>query len=104
VSNPAAIRQASLKPLQLQLATELGFEVPHFTITNDVDHAARFIKACPSGAIVKVLVNPSIMYADHVQLLYTHLLTGDDHHLLDAVRGTRSAGDARAVGRRQTGG
>ena len=46
VSNPAAIRQASLKPLQLQLATELGFDVPRFTITNDVDHAASFVKAC----------------------------------------------------------
>ena len=35
---------------------------------------------------MKVLVNPSIMYDDHVQLLYTHLVTDDDQRLLAAVR------------------
>jgi hypothetical protein len=86
VSDPAAIRQSSLKLVQLKHAIELGFEVPRFTVTNDVSHAHRFILACADGAVVKALANPAVEYPDHLGFLYTHLITGQDLKLIDTVR------------------
>ncbi|MGB8507370.1 MAG: hypothetical protein WCD76_03115, partial [Pyrinomonadaceae bacterium] len=59
VSEPHHIRRASLKLLQLRLATELGFKVPRFIVTNDVDRAAAFLDSNPRGTIIKVLGAPT---------------------------------------------
>jgi hypothetical protein len=86
VSDPAAIRQSSLKVVQLGCAIDLGFEVPRFTVTNDVNRARRFIVACADGAVVKALAEPAIAYPNHLGFLYTHLITGHDLKLIDTVR------------------
>jgi glutathione synthase/RimK-type ligase-like ATP-grasp enzyme len=86
VSQPGAIRRAGLKLLQLELAREFGFTVPHFVVTNDVEVARKFVASCPDGAIVKVLANPAILDEDQAGAIYTHLLKPRDLEMIDAVR------------------
>lgn len=86
VSNPAAIRQANLKVLQLQTALKLGFVVPRFTITNEVDRARQFIDSCRDGTIAKVLGNLMIVYPHQACTLYTHLISPDDMDQIASVR------------------
>ena len=54
VSQPSAIQRASLKLVQLNLARALGFTVPPFMVTNEVENARNFMTSCRDGAIVKV--------------------------------------------------
>ncbi|MEV8532443.1 MvdC/MvdD family ATP grasp protein [Streptomyces sp. NPDC051211] len=86
VSEPRAIRNASAKVMQLDVAAGMGFTVPRFTVTNDVDSAAGFISSCRGGAIVKVLAYPFIAYPERGCRLYTHLLTVEDLEHIESVR------------------
>jgi len=86
VSEPSAIRRASLKLLQLDLARALGFTVPNFVLTNEVEVARNFIASCREGAIVKVLSNPAILDDEREGAIYTHLLSARDLEMIDAVR------------------
>jgi len=85
VSEPAQIRRASLKLLQLRKAIELGLRVPRFVVTNDVSQAKSFIASCPGGVVVKVLALPTIFSPDRVATLYTHLITKNDLSQIDSV-------------------
>jgi hypothetical protein len=86
VSAPDAVRRAGLKLLQLDLAAALGFVLPRFTVTNSPDRAAAFIGSCTDGAIVKVLSSPLVRYPERAATLYTHLITDQDHEVIDSVR------------------
>lgn len=86
VSDPQAIRSASIKIPQLKLAADMGFTIPRFTVTNDVDSAREFISSCHEGVIVKVLTNPFIAYSDQWCRLYTHLLSTSDLDKIESVR------------------
>jgi len=86
VSEPQNIRQASLKVRQLAVARKLGFCVPRFVITNDVDRAAAFLASAPNGVVVKVLGMPYIFHQQQAATFYTHLVTKEDHEQLDSVR------------------
>jgi hypothetical protein len=78
VSDPEAIRKASVKITQLKIAMELGFVVPRFVITNEVACASEFLASCSAGAIVKVLAAPGISYSQRAGTIYTHLITNAD--------------------------
>jgi glutathione synthase/RimK-type ligase-like ATP-grasp enzyme len=52
VSNPADIRLAENKALQLRRAREAGLDAPDTLWSNDVDEARTFLAACPGGAAV----------------------------------------------------
>jgi glutathione synthase/RimK-type ligase-like ATP-grasp enzyme len=86
VSRPNAIQRASLKILQLDLARALGFAVPHFVLTNEVNVAREFVAAHRHGVIVKVMSNPAIRDGERVGTIYTHLLSERDLDLIDNVR------------------
>ena len=86
VSDPDAIRTASVKLLQLRVARELGFAIPHFIVTNKLSAAKEFIKSHPAGVIIKVLADPFLMYTDRAATFYTHLVTAADEELLDCVQ------------------
>jgi glutathione synthase/RimK-type ligase-like ATP-grasp enzyme len=86
VSRPSAIRRAGLKLLQLDLARSIGFAVPGFALTNDVDVARDFIASCRDGTVVKVLSNPAILDGERAGAIYTHLLNPQDLDVLDSVR------------------
>lgn len=86
VSKPSAIQRASLKLLQLDLAPTLGFTVPRFVITNEVDVARNFVASCRDGVVVKALANPAILDDKQAGAIYTHLLSSGDLEMIDAVR------------------
>jgi glutathione synthase/RimK-type ligase-like ATP-grasp enzyme len=86
VSEPDAIRRASLKGVQMRTAIEMGFRVPPFIVTNDVDRASTFISSRPGRVVVKVLCNPVISRQQGVATLYTHLITEKDQDHLASVR------------------
>jgi glutathione synthase/RimK-type ligase-like ATP-grasp enzyme len=86
VSQPSSIRRASLKLLQLDLARALGFTVPDFVLTNDVDVARNFLSSCRQGAVVKALADPAILDDGRAGAIYTHLLSPQDVEMIDAVR------------------
>ncbi|MET9550843.1 MvdC/MvdD family ATP grasp protein [Streptomyces sp. NPDC006627] len=86
VSDPEAVRRASVKVTQLRIAGDMGFLIPRFTITNDVEKASAFISACSQGAIVKVLADPGILYPNRAGTIYTHLVTDADMSEIRSVR------------------
>jgi glutathione synthase/RimK-type ligase-like ATP-grasp enzyme len=86
VSEPDAIRRASLKITQLRIAMGLGFAVPRFIVTNDVTRAAEFLRSCQNGTVVKVLANPLIVLPDRAATFYTHLISRADEQIIDSVR------------------
>ncbi|MGB8508611.1 MAG: hypothetical protein WCD76_09410, partial [Pyrinomonadaceae bacterium] len=69
-----------------RLATELGFKVPRFIVTNDVDRAAAFLDSNPRGTIIKVLGAPTIYNNERAAAFYTHLVTEKDREQLYSVR------------------
>ncbi|WP_158714741.1 MvdC/MvdD family ATP grasp protein [Streptomyces erythrochromogenes] len=86
VSRPEAIRSASVKVSQLKVAADIGFTIPRYTVTNDVDSATEFISSCREGVVVKVLTDPFIAYSDRWCRLYTHLLSADDLDKVESIR------------------
>lgn len=86
VSPPAAIRDASLKLVQLRRARELGFQVPPYVATNNAGVARNFCQAQPGGVVVKVLGSPALLGKDRLGTLYTHLLRPGDLDHIEAVR------------------
>lgn len=86
VSKPANIRMASLKISQLKMAVELGFRIPKFVITNNVERATKFVESTSKGTIVKVLGEPAIYNKKRVATIYTHLITKKDRKFLGSVQ------------------
>ncbi|MBA3450536.1 MAG: hypothetical protein H0T18_04920 [Chloroflexia bacterium] len=86
VSAPEAIRRASLKVTQLRVAIDIGFRVPRFIVTNDVDDAREFLRSCQSGVVVKALALPAILAEDRAAAIFTHLVTENDLTNIDSVR------------------
>jgi len=88
VSHPGAIDRAAVKLRQLQLAAELGFAVPPYRVTNDVEAARRYLEEAEGRIINKVLSSPAVFYAElgYASVMHTHVVTLEDHVHLDAVR------------------
>jgi glutathione synthase/RimK-type ligase-like ATP-grasp enzyme len=59
VNHPDAIRAASWKPQQLQLARRLGVPIPRTLITTDPQAFRRFYEACQGQVVYKLLGFPS---------------------------------------------
>jgi glutathione synthase/RimK-type ligase-like ATP-grasp enzyme len=86
ISDPSAIRAASLKLIQLKVAIEMGFDVPQFVVTNEVDTAREFISSCHDGAVLKVLADPVLLGQHGVGMFFTHLVSRGDLDKIDSVR------------------
>ncbi len=50
-----AHRRANFKPLQLQIASQLGFTTPRSLITNDAGAVRRFFEACDGNIVYKTI-------------------------------------------------
>ncbi len=80
-----ACRRAALKPLQYQIAAQVGFRVADTAITN-LPAAARQWLAGQRRAISKTLSSPVIFDdADERGFSFTHVLDEDDRDELEAV-------------------
>jgi glutathione synthase/RimK-type ligase-like ATP-grasp enzyme len=86
ISEPAKIKEANHKLLQLKTARRLNMKIPRFLITNSPPEALNFIKSCRDGAIVKALSTPAIVSSEKCATLYTHLITEADLAQINSVR------------------
>jgi glutathione synthase/RimK-type ligase-like ATP-grasp enzyme len=82
VSHPDALEAAEWKPRQLQIAKDLGLNVPKTLITNDAEEAMRFFEECQGEVIYKTLSTPPVVVkkdgvseAEELATVYTTKIT-----------------------------
>lgn len=68
VSRPDRLRLAARKPLQLQVARQVGLSIPHTRITNDPQEAREFYDLCNGRVIVKATGSGWVYSADQEQV------------------------------------
>lgn len=73
VNLPANNRRAELKPLQLDIAQELGLTIPPTIITNDPARASRFCQE-HEAVVAKTLYSDSVSHGSRTAAFTTHLL------------------------------
>ena len=77
VNHPDAIREASYKARQLQIAHSLGLDIPRTLITNDPDALKQFHIECGGKIIYKLLGFPLYQADDLPISTYTNLVPGE---------------------------
>jgi glutathione synthase/RimK-type ligase-like ATP-grasp enzyme len=84
---PDSLRRAPHKPRQLQLARELGLEIPSTLITNSPQEARDFAQACRYGAIAKMVDGTSLVVETErgPSSVFTRRLTTEDLEDLDSL-------------------
>jgi len=75
MSHPRAVKEASYKPRQLQLALECGFKIPPTLVSNDPQKIARFFTAHSGDVIHKAIYGSSFAKRGLRKLpIYTQLV------------------------------
>lgn len=85
VNRPDAIRVAESKPLQLKLAQQLGFRVPHTLLTNDPVRFQEFYEKCNGAVIFKVMTQGALGGSEG-KGVYTSLVTSWHLRNFEAIR------------------
>jgi glutathione synthase/RimK-type ligase-like ATP-grasp enzyme len=82
----STVRAAEHKPRQLELACELGLDVPRTLTTNDPDAVRAFWSACGGRVVAKALSSFAIHDADgREQVVFTSQLAAEDLAHLDQL-------------------
>lgn len=77
INHPFANKKASYKPLQLAVASKVGFAIPPYLITSDAAKAASFIQGeGKSGIVAKPLGRPEVSGDGTVSTLFTNAIEG----------------------------
>lgn len=84
LNSPAAIDAAENKPLQLCIASGLGFRVPETRITNDVASVQQLLQAGP--IVAKPLRTALVNFNDEERVIFTNSVTRADELEGQAVR------------------
>lgn len=80
------IRHAENKQLQLQVAKELGLEIPRTLMTNHPQSVREFVQQCESGAIAKMLSSFAIYEEGKEKVVFTNPVSPEDLQHLDDLR------------------
>ncbi|MGH8000703.1 MAG: MvdD family ATP-grasp ribosomal peptide maturase [Brasilonema sp.] len=81
------IRLAENKQLQLQLAQELGLEIPRTLTTNNPEAVKQFAQECEQGIIVKMLSSFAIYdEKGQEQVVFTNPVKDEDLENLEGLR------------------
>jgi MvdD family ATP-grasp ribosomal peptide maturase len=72
------IRRAENKQLQLQVAREVGLNIPRTITTNDPSAARAFAKSCESGAVTKMLSSFAIYDEGKELVVFTNPVKPED--------------------------
>ncbi|NJM67726.1 MAG: MvdD family ATP-grasp ribosomal peptide maturase [Acaryochloris sp. RU_4_1] len=80
------LRRAEHKQLQLQLACNLGLEIPRTLITNNPEAVLKFAQTCESGMITKMLSSFAIYEDDQEKVVFTNPVTPADLDNLDGLQ------------------
>ncbi|WP_437956345.1 MvdD family ATP-grasp ribosomal peptide maturase [Sorangium sp. So ce119] len=73
-----AVRFASNKQVQLDIAREVGLDTPRTLTTNDADAARAFAAACPGGVIAKMLSSFAVYRGGEEHVVFTNALGAED--------------------------
>jgi len=87
VDAPARVQEASIKPLQLRTARDVGLRIPRTLITNDPDEARAFFAELGDGHVVmKLLTALSFSMGPPSRVVYTNLVQASDLDDLDGLK------------------
>jgi len=81
----STVRAAEHKPHQLELASELGIDVPRTLTTNDPDAVRPFWEACGGRVVAKALSSFAIYDAGREQVVFTSVVSAEDLEHLDQL-------------------
>lgn len=85
ISHPDALRSASFKPRQLQIASSLGLRTPRSLLTNSPDALLRFFEMCDGQVICKTLARGNIAVdKERYDAIFTSMVTSE--HLKESAR------------------
>ena len=80
------IRHAENKQLQLQIASEMGLEVPRTLITNDPDAVMEFANTCENGLVTKMLSSFAIYEDGQERVVFTNPVKPQDLEDMSGLR------------------
>lgn len=80
------IRHAENKQLQLQVASELGLEIPRTLITNDPDAVLEFAETCENGLVTKMLSSFAIYENGRERVVFTNPVKPQDLEDMSGLR------------------
>ena len=80
------IRHAENKQLQLQVARELGLEVPRTLITNDPQSVIEFAESCEHGIVAKMLSSFAVYEGGQERVVFTNPIKPQDLEDLSGLR------------------
>jgi MvdD family ATP-grasp ribosomal peptide maturase len=80
------IRRAENKQLQLQVARELGLEVPRTLITNDPRSVIEFAASCERGVVTKMLSSFAVYEGGQERVVFTNPVKPQDLEDLSGLR------------------
>jgi MvdD family ATP-grasp ribosomal peptide maturase len=80
------IRRAENKQLQLQVARELGIEIPRTLITNQPQAVQEFATDCEHGLMTKMLSSFAIYEEGQEKVVFTNPVPPEALHDLDGLR------------------
>ncbi|KYF51059.1 MvdD family ATP-grasp ribosomal peptide maturase, partial [Sorangium cellulosum] len=73
-----AVRFASNKQVQLDIAREVGLDTPRTLTTNDAEAARAFAASCPGGVIAKMLSSFAVYRDGEEHVVFTNALAAED--------------------------
>jgi len=80
------IRQAEMKELQLELARELGLEIPRTLVTNDPAAVRAFWDECGGRLVTKMMASFAIKEDGREKVVFTNPISATDLEALDGLR------------------
>lgn len=90
LSHPTHVYQAENKIFQIQVAQEIGFEIPDTLITNQHSELKKFIEKHNQNVIVKPLSQGRIKQLNGIKTIYTNRITSEIISNLDSFSLTPS--------------
>src|SRR6185295_17885483 len=80
------IQRAGNKQLQLQVARELGLNIPRTLITNDPQAVKNFAKTCENGMIAKMLSSFAVYEEGQEKVVFTNRVAPEQLEELEGLR------------------
>ncbi|MEM8805470.1 MAG: MvdD family ATP-grasp ribosomal peptide maturase [Cyanobacteria bacterium P01_G01_bin.38] len=80
------IRRAEHKQLQLQVAREIGLEIPRTLLTNHPAAVREFAQTCEQGLVTKMLTSFAIYEDDEEKVVYTNPVSAADLEDLEGLQ------------------
>ncbi len=80
------IRRASHKQRQLQLASQLGLQIPRSLVTNDPAAVKQFAQQCPHGLVTKMQASFAVYENGKEKVVFTNPVSDEDLENLDGLK------------------